>query len=607
MVEKNYLLPDGTPFPIWSDETEYTKILHVSQKNGALDGDGSEEKPFLTIAQAVPLAEPCTKVVIHEGVYREAVRPVISGKAADQMVMFCGAEGEEVEITGAEIFEGTFRESEGWKRQEGLISDKIDFDQADAKVYMAKFDRKAFVGVNPFSMSNGPMIPWYGGVVGKQFHAQDDASRQTTTLRRGILFCDGERVEQVVNYFQLGEKDNRFFVEDDGITFHIRLKGDAAPSEHTLLYTARELCFCPEERYFSYIHVKNLSFTKAGSGFPPPQRGIFSTNCGHHWMIEDCKVLDANGVGADIGFQCPNRLSNAPRGYQIVRNCEFSRCGIVGLTGTTGNSETVHYYDSQQEGLLIEGCKFYDNCYFDFEGLCENASLKIHRMKNSVIAHNYVSGAEFGCGIWADANNENLLVEGNVVLHTKQTYGSIFMEASKERILIQHNIVIDAKKNHDHPNGGCGIYSHSSDDIMTVRNISLGCENAGIMHHRGFHDTQRTDGGTGPTGFDFDTFENVVAHCDTWVMLGTSRCKVDGNIYGKAVDRAPLRIERDKIHLSLSHWQKHFGFDLNGRTEEISYSLEDGDKRLVLTIGDKTYHFDLLAELGQQIDRIFQN
>jgi hypothetical protein len=448
------------------------------------------------------------------------------------------------------------------------------------------------------------MIPWYGGVVGKQFHAKDDASKQTTTLRRGILFADGERIEQVVNYFQLGEKDNRFFVEDDGVTFHIRFKDDTAPEGHTIEYTARELCFCPEERYFAYMHIKNINFTKAGSGFPPPQRGILSTNCGHHWMIEDCKVLFGNGVGADIGFQCPNRLSNEPRGHQIIRNCEFSHCGIVGLTGTTGNSDTVHYYDSQQEGLLIEGCKFIHNCYFNFEGLMENAALKIHRMKNSVIAHNYVSGAEYGHGIWADANNENLLVEGNTVLHTKQCQGSIFMEASKGRIIMRHNVVVDSKMN-GHPNGGCGLYSHSSENIETSRNISLKCENGGIVHHRGFGDVQRTDGGSGPTGFDFDTFENVVSDCASWVLLGTSRCKVDGNIYGSAWERAPLRIERDKIHLDLSHWQKHFDFDRNGRRADISYRLEDDETRLVITIDGKTYDINLLSDLAPQIDAIF--
>ena len=98
MIDKKYLLPDGTFYDLWDDGTQYTNILHVSQKNGALDGDGSPEKPFLTIAQAVPLATPGTKVVIHEGIYRETVRPIYGGNSETEMVMFCGAEGESGKI-----------------------------------------------------------------------------------------------------------------------------------------------------------------------------------------------------------------------------------------------------------------------------------------------------------------------------------------------------------------------------------------------------------------------------------------------------------------------------------------------------------------------------
>jgi hypothetical protein len=82
----NYTLPNGKIFTPWYDETKYTKILHVSQKSGSLDGTGSESKPFLTIAQAVPFATAGTKVIIHEGVYRETVRPVFSGNSKAEMI-----------------------------------------------------------------------------------------------------------------------------------------------------------------------------------------------------------------------------------------------------------------------------------------------------------------------------------------------------------------------------------------------------------------------------------------------------------------------------------------------------------------------------------------
>ena len=602
MVDPKYILPNGNPYDLWEDKTQYKTLLHVSQKSGSLNGDGSEKNPFLTIAQAVPLAKPGTKVIIHEGIYRETVRPIYGGNSETEMVMFCAAEGEQVEITGAEIFNGTFRDSEGWKKQEGTIRNRYDFDQPEAKVYAAKFDRNAFIGTNPFGAINGPVLPWWNGPVPKLFNAKNETNRQIVSLRRGMLFCDGERMEQVLNYYQLGEKDNRFFIEDDGITFHIRFKGDSAPEGHTLEYTAREYGFYPEEKYFAYIHLQNLTFTKGGNGFPPPQAGVISTNCGHHWLVEGCKVLYANGVGMDIGFQCPNRFSTEPRGHHIIRGCEFSYCGIVGLTGMPANSETF-YLDNIMPSILVEDCRFVDNCYHNFESLCENAAFKMHRLHDSLIINNYISGVGYASGIWLDSFNENVLVEGNVILHVVGTYGGIFLEASNDLLTVRHNIVIDSRIN-TNENGGNGIYSHTCEDIKTIRNICLECEKYGIVHH--WHDLPewRSPGGTGFCGFNFDTFENIVSHCDYLVMLGREKNEVDGNIYGVHRQPAPLRIVQPRAWLDLKHWQKNYGYDVNGRMADISYELQE-DKRLLLTIDGKTHDIDLLGNIPAQIDQIF--
>ena len=602
MSDKKYTLPDGASFALWTDETQYKRILHVSQLHGTIDGDGSKEHPFLTISQAVPLAEPGTKVIIHKGIYRETVRPIHSGKSEAEMVMFCGAEGETAEITGAEIFCGEFRESEGWKRREGTVRDEVDFEQKNARVYMARFDRNGFIGTNPFQAVNGPLVPWYGDTVSGIFGTLSNTVRQTAVLRRGMLFCDGQRMEQVLNYFQLGEKDNRFFVEDDGLTFHVRFKDDSAPEYHTLEFTAREQCFCPEERHFAYMHLKNLTFSKGGNGFPAPQRGILSVNCGHHWLIEDCRVWDANGVGADIGHQCPNRYSLKERGFMIVRGCEFSRCGIVGLTGTTGNSN-IHYYDSSQSSILVEGNRFIDNCWQDFEELWESAAFKMHRLKDSMVINNFISGTKYGSGIWCDANNTNLLVAGNVLLHTRNQFGSIFLEASNDTVSIRHNIVVDSRRNKE-ANGGNGIYSHTCEDIKTIRNITLDCENYGIVHH--WNDYQRIDGGSGNTGYGFDTFENIISDCAHLLALATVHCEVDRNTYGSHREQAPLRIDMPQAWLDLKNWRKNFKFDLNGRNAVIAYSLEDSDRFLNLKIDGTLYKIDLTGDIPSQIDEIFK-
>ena len=51
-----------------------SKVYHVSKK-GSDRNPGTEAAPFLTIQRAADAAEAGDGVVVHEGVYREWVRP----------------------------------------------------------------------------------------------------------------------------------------------------------------------------------------------------------------------------------------------------------------------------------------------------------------------------------------------------------------------------------------------------------------------------------------------------------------------------------------------------------------------------------------------------
>ena len=55
----------------------------------------------------------------------------------------------------------------------------------------------------------------------------------------------------------------------------------------------------------------------------------------------------------------------------------------------------------------------------------------------------------------------------------------------------------------------------------------------------------------------------------------------------------------------MKHWQKNFGFDKNGRMEDISYTLEN-DALLQLSLGDKQYTIDFAQNIVPQIDKIFE-
>lgn len=96
------LLPDGNSFPFWDDQTKYSKVLHVAQKNqkASDDNPGTAERPFKTINAAAKLLQPGEKVIVHEGIYRECVRPLRGGTANNRMISYEAASGEKVGSKG---------------------------------------------------------------------------------------------------------------------------------------------------------------------------------------------------------------------------------------------------------------------------------------------------------------------------------------------------------------------------------------------------------------------------------------------------------------------------------------------------------------------------
>ena len=67
---------------------------HVSQKNGHDWQDGSAEKPFVTISKAAKIAMPGDTITVHEGVYREWIKPENSGIGELMRITYQAAEGE---------------------------------------------------------------------------------------------------------------------------------------------------------------------------------------------------------------------------------------------------------------------------------------------------------------------------------------------------------------------------------------------------------------------------------------------------------------------------------------------------------------------------------
>src|SRR5699024_11158808 len=77
-------------------------LIHVS-KNGSDYGLGTASSPFLTIDKGASIALPGDTVIVHEVVYREAIKHSNSCISEKRIITFKSSDNEKVTIKGLEI------------------------------------------------------------------------------------------------------------------------------------------------------------------------------------------------------------------------------------------------------------------------------------------------------------------------------------------------------------------------------------------------------------------------------------------------------------------------------------------------------------------------
>ncbi len=565
MSEEQVLMPDGTAFEFWDDETEYTRVYHVACRhpNASDENPGTEEQPFATMGRAAAILEPGEKVIVHGGVYRECVRPARGGDGPDEMIAYEAVPGEEVVVKGSEVWQPDARPSEGWATR---IQDPT---APIGMAWMADLPADWFVGYNPFMVSNMPAE--YRTFV--QDWPAEDAHR--FQLRRGMIFADGRPLRQVFRYRDLAQTDGAFWVEDPGLRIHFRLWQDADPKEATFEVAVREQVFAPSERHLGYVRVSGLRLEHAADGVPIPQRGLVSASRGHHWIIEDNHIRWANAVGLDIGAESWHRDRSECLGGHVVRRNTITDCGVSGIQGCGGVDRTlVEDNVIERIGGLVP------------ERLYECAGLKFHGCNGALFRRNVFRHVTDACGIWLDVLNKNCRITNNVFADIATRIAAVYIECSHDLNLIDGNVIWDVRStlaDQREPGaswvGGLGVYGDSGDNLAVAHNF-LGRIRDNYAVSFNLAQSGRIIAGRVGLGRRHKVLNNVFFQCPKRVLFARAdEVTADGNLYDASNDAVSLcvRYPEPQALLNLNAWQEYYGFDKHSTqaTVEAAFDPED--------------------------------
>jgi len=569
------ILPDGTLFPFWDDQTVYRKTYHVAGRNpqASDENPGTEEKPWKTIGRAAEVVRPGEKVVVHEGVYRECVSPRRGGNGPEGMIAYEAAKGDSVVVSGAVEWKPQCRPSSGWGRARGAKA-----------VWMADLPAEAFVGYNPFLARN----------IHEEFviyRNLDDVPKYM--LRRGMVFVDGRPLKQVFRYADLAGQDGAFWVEEPGLRIHFRLAGDAEPGKAAFEVTAREQVFAPRERGLGYIRVSGFQFERAADGVPVPQRAMVSTSRGHHWIIENNRLRWANACGMDVGNQDWKASPPAQGGRHVLRGNRVSDCGVCGIAGCSAVDYTL------VEDNLVERVGG-----LEIERMWEVAGLKFHTAKGVLIRRNTFRDLHRAAGVWLDYLNANCRVTGNVFTNISSANGALFVEVSHAANLLDRNVFWDIRPSSGgpgHPKDGSAVCADSSDHTVAACNF-FGKMPGYAVSMNNLQVDRVVDGRKGECRGN-RVLNNVFFACPHRVFLGRNESNLcDGNLYDAGDKGGLFDIQEPSPRPKprLDAWQRVFGQDKRSVEAPMEAAFDPGRNQLRFSCGKIPEICVPVAALGEQ-------
>ncbi|MCL9661973.1 right-handed parallel beta-helix repeat-containing protein [Paenibacillus hunanensis] len=418
--------------------TEY----HVA-KNGSDLASGSQEAPFLTINKAATVAVAGDTVIVHEGIYREWVKPRHKGLSEQRRITYQAASGEKVIIKGSEVI--------------------TDWQLIEQGVWIAEVPNSLFENYNPYAeLIQGDWLVTIenqrhtGDVYldGRSFYEVDEYEQLFNP--QAITEVKDLWTEQIVPMHHPEHTKNKWFAEVKEHTTKIYANfQNIDPNQACVEINVRRSCFYPVEIGIDYITVKGFEMAHAATPWAPPtadQPGLIGTNWSKGWIIENNHIHDSKCSAISIGKEASTghhyrTIRKDKPGYQYQLESVFAaeRQGwsreLIGSHRILNN--TIH--DCGQNAIVGHlGCIFSEIAHNHIYNIAtkrefwghEIAGIKLHAAIDVQIHHNRIHDCTLG--IWLDWQTQGTRISKNLLYRNTR---DLFIEVSHGPYVVDHNIL----------------------------------------------------------------------------------------------------------------------------------------------------------------------
>lgn len=419
--------------------------------NGCDSWSGTKERPFKTIQKAACLAKAGDTVTVGGGIYREYVNPEHGGISDSERIVYEGAPGEQVVISGAEQI--------------------TDWEKVEGTVYKAVIPNSLFGDYNPYKE-----LVWgdWFDTLEREFHL-------------GEVYINGKSMFEAVSreavYSPIPFEEARdpqwslhtWYAEtdEDNTTIYANF-GEYDPAVNTIEINVRKFCFWPEKTGTNYITVRGFHLTMASPNWAPPtalQEGLIGPHWSKGWIIEDNEISNSKCSGISLGKEKETGHNEwyaigTKQGTQRERDVIFNALRI-GWSRENIGSHIVRrnvIHDCEQTGICghlgeifseIYGNHIYDIHHKRMFNGAEVAGIKLHAALDCQIYDNHIHNCDRG--LWMDWQAQGTHIFCNL-LYDNDTE-DLFVEVSHGPYVIENNIMLSMKSLRDVSQGGAYIHN----------------------------------------------------------------------------------------------------------------------------------------------------